>query len=116
MKPSKKIYNKSETKGEFFMGVKIIEKELFGDEYSEVIREKNESKNPAIIVTCIFCQRSAIETAKGYICPKCGPKPFKGIDFKKGYFTCVCGLLVDNETKECQICKRINSPLRRIER
>ena len=99
-------------KGEFFMGVKTVEEEPFRDEYVKVVREKNKSKIPAVTVICIFCQRPAIETAEGYICPKCGHKPFKGIDLKRGYFTCKCGLLVDGISKECQGCQSHNTPFR----
>lgn len=99
--------------GKLFKGVKIIEEEPFRKEYERAARKKNKSNSPAVIVSCIFCQRSAIETEKGYICPKCGQKPLKGIDLIKGYFTCRCGLLVDHRSKVCQGCRSHNNPFKR---
>lgn len=101
------------TGGEFFAGVKMVEEEHFRKQYIRIIQERNKTKdNPAITVICIFCQGSAVETSEGYVCPKCGPKLFKGINLIDGYFTCKCGLLVDGKTKKCQGCKSYNSPFR----
>lgn len=101
------------TGGKFFAGVKTVGEEPFRKQYVRIIQERNKTKNnPAIIVICIFCRGSAVETSEGYVCPKCGPKSFKGIDLMDGYFTCRCGLLVDGKSKECQGCKSYNARFR----